>query len=163
MNPVTIHVNIAEIQVANSNSELVCLGLGSCIAVVLYDPLNKIGGLAHVMLPNSRLTENLMHPGKFADTAVKALLKKMHEKGANLKQIHAKIFGGANMFSSVNSSNKATIGQFNTNAVLKELEYYEIPVLAKDVGGHSGRSISFSTRDGLVTMKKIKEGIKKEF
>jgi chemotaxis protein CheD len=158
-----LHVNIAEIKVAHNPSELICLGLGSCIAIVLYDPKRKIGGLAHVMLPHNRKKENSDHPGKFADTAVKELIKNMQKLGANIKQIHAKIFGGANMFSSINYSNKKSIGELNTLAVIEELKQFGIPILAQDVGGNSGRSIYFSTVDGLVVMKNIKEGIKKIF
>jgi chemotaxis protein CheD len=113
------------------------------------------------MLPHSGEAINLTHPGKFADTAVRELLIIMLKKGANIKRIQAKIFGGSEMFPSVKCSKKKTIGELNTQAVIKELGHFGIPLLAKDVGGNSGRSIYFATLSGLVTMKKIKEAISK--
>lgn len=155
-------VNISEIRVAKSPTELICLGLGSCVAVVLYDPKNKIGGLAHVMLPDSREVINLTKPGKFADTAISCLLTKMQRKGAVLSLIHAKIFGGADMFA-LNHPACESIGALNVKAVMKQLKHLGIPLFAKDTGGNTGRSIFFSTINGLVTMKKIKEESKSEF
>ena len=135
-------VNISEIRVAKSPTELICLGLGSCVAVVLYDPKNKIGGLAHVMLPDSREVINLTKPGKFADTAISCLLTKMQRKGAVLSLIHAKIFGGADMFA-LNHPACESIGALNVKAVMKQLKHLGIPLFAKDTGGNTGRSIFF--------------------
>lgn len=158
-----IHVHMTEIKVVDYPVELVCLGLGSCIAVVLYDPDSKIGGLAHVMLPDARGIKHVKRPGKFANTAVKVLLEKMLVKGANRESIQAKIFGGANMFSLFSSQNKAPIGDSNVKVVLKELQQCNIPVVAKDLGGNKGRSILFDTTTGRVTMKTVKNKIETDF
>lgn len=151
-----IHVHMTEIKVVDYPVELVCLGLGSCIAITLYDPDSKIGGLAHVMLPNDRGISHVKHPGKFANTAVKALLEKMLVKGANRESIQAKIFGGANMFSSFSSKKVAPVGDSNIKAVIEELQQYNIQLVAKDLGGNTGRSIVFDTTTGRVMMNTAK-------
>ena len=125
MSTEALYVNLAEIRVASSPSELICLGLGSCIAVALYDPQIKMGGLAHVLLPDSSIASNQNKPGKFANTAVNELLKIMRAKGAKLENIQAKIFGGAEMFPGINGYDKKSIGECNTLAVIKELEDLE--------------------------------------
>ncbi|WP_133130493.1 chemotaxis protein CheD [Legionella yabuuchiae] len=156
-----IHINIADLQVAKCPDELICIGLGSCIGLVLYDSRNKVGGVAHIMLPNSRNVQTITHPGKFANTALPELLKKMRAKGAKQEQINALIFGGANMFPA--RDQRYTIGKLNVEAVLHELKSAGIPVLARDIGGHSGRSIYFNICSGQVLMKKLKESIEKKF
>ncbi|GGI78169.1 chemotaxis protein CheD [Legionella impletisoli] len=157
-----VHINMADLQVARCPDELICIGLGSCIGLVLYDPRQKIGGIAHVMLPNSRNVDTITHPGKFANTALPELLKKMRAKGAKLEEIQALVFGGANMFPQRGNPERS-IGKSNAEAVLYELKLANIPVLGCDIGGHSGRSIYFDTCRGQVKLKKSKESIEKRY
>ena len=68
-----VRVGMAEYKIAKSPAVLVTLGLGSCVGVALHDSINKIGGLAHVMLPDSSLSnKEYFNPGKFANTAIDA-------------------------------------------------------------------------------------------
>lgn len=141
---------------------LACMGLGSCIGVVLYDPLKKIGGVAHVMLPEScqarkRGAIDPTQSGKFADTAIREMLKEMVSMGADKKRIEAKIFGGANMFSAVHSQTMLLVGERNVQAVSQELEVQKINLLARDVGGTVGRTIIFDTETGQVVVRTLKE------
>jgi len=152
MNESKIHVNMSELCVAKSPTQLICLGLGSCIAIALYDGQCKIGGLAHVVLPYARGEGKVRHPGKFGNTAVKELLRQMKAKGANLLRIKAKIFGGANMFPQLNLGKK-TIGQSNIEEVKKALKNHEIAIIAEEVGGQMGRTIVFETSTGQVCLK----------
>lgn len=145
---------MSEIKVGRDPVLLACIGLGSCIGVVLYDPEKRIGGLAHVMLPGNSRQEGLV--GKFVNTAIEEMIKEMKTKGADKKRIRAKIFGGANMFPSLNSRTILLIGERNIKAVREELKKWEIPLVAKDVGGTEGRTIIFNTHDGKVTMKTLK-------
>jgi chemotaxis protein CheD len=124
--------------------------LGSCAGVVLYDRQAKIGGVAHIVLPDSRgATE---HPGKYADTAIPALLLDM-ERAAGRKiraRITAKLFGGASMFQGGPSID---IGRSNQVAVEQVLAGLGVAVVARDLGGEAGRRLTFSTATGIVAVK----------
>ncbi len=124
--------------------------LGSCAGLALHDRAARIGGLAHIVLPDSRGATN--HPGKFADTAIPALLNEMSRLSgsASKARLCAKILGGASMFASGTSLD---IGRMNLEAVETILARLGIPVLARDVGGGSGRHLTFDPATGLVAVR----------
>lgn len=150
------NVNIAEMKVMQSPAVLTCLGLGSCVGVALYDPKKKVGGLAHIMLPDSRVVKENSNLAKFADTAIDWMINEMITQGADRKKIQAKIFGGANMFPELTSQPQLMIGERNIKAVCEKLRHYSIPLLAKDIGGNDGRTIFFETETGLVIVRVLK-------
>jgi|SRR5581483_3781668 len=147
-------VGIAEYMVGRSPGKLVAYGLGSCVGVMLYDRVKKAGGLAHVMLPSSRLYEKIPFPAKFADTAIEALLKEMKTIGCSEEKIISKIVGGANMFAPL-SSNSIPIGLRNISAVREKLLEKGIPLVAEEVGGTQGRTVTFDLEDGRVEIRKL--------
>jgi chemotaxis protein CheD len=124
--------------------------LGSCLGVALYDRRLKLGGLVHVVLPQSPGPSEL--PGKYADTAIPELLRQMRllARGEPLRTV-AKLAGGANMFNS--SGSLATIGEQNIKAVERQLEEWKIPVLARHLGGEQGRRMLLDSATGLVTVE----------
>lgn len=123
--------------------------LGSCVGVALYDRRLKIGGLAHVVLPTAP-ADAVDLPGKFADTAVAALVRQMGElAGGAAVKVTAKIAGGANMFS---TSSAATIGDQNIEAIERVLEELRIPVLARHLRGEQGRRMLLDTATGIITI-----------
>lgn len=148
-------IGIAEMAVASNPAVLVTRYLGSCVGIALYDPISKIGGLAHVMQPDSTLTKKADKPAKFADLAVKAMLKKMINKGAKKYSIVAKIVGGANMFSSVSDDSVMNIGSSIVNASKTALEKEGIKIVAQDVGKDYSRTVEFDTKDGSVRIKSV--------
>lgn len=156
-------VNIAEIKIAEAPMVLSCVGLGSCVAVALYVPELKLGGLAHVLLPDSHLAKEPTNLAKFADTAVDMMVNKILAKGVTKKGIKAKIFGGANMFSSINKSAVMNVGERNVKAVQAALKQHAIPIVVKDVGGHQGRSVFFELDSGRVTVKMFKTAEEKVY
>jgi chemotaxis protein CheD len=158
-----IQVNMSQIKVATSPTILSCVGLGSCIALVLYDSQTKVGGLAHVMLPHSKKETTLQHRGMYADTAVEIIMEDMLNLHAKEKKIYAKIFGGASMFSSSVKNTHIRLGEKNIVAVLAELKKRNIRLLAQDVGGNSGRTILFNTQNGQVLVETLKPPHKKFF
>jgi chemotaxis receptor (MCP) glutamine deamidase CheD len=94
-----VNVGVAELKIADNSNVLASFGLGSCVAVAMFDPLKKIGGLAHVMLPESRGKETGAEAsGKFADTAVPRLVEELVKDGARKNSLRCKIVGGAQMF-----------------------------------------------------------------
>ena len=94
-----VKVGMADLKVIAEYGILTTLGLGSCVGIALYDKTTKIAGLAHIMLPSSKLIKNNQNKAKFADTAVELLLEIMTDMKASKRHITAKIAGGAQMFS----------------------------------------------------------------
>ncbi|WP_442505461.1 chemotaxis protein CheD [Novipirellula sp. SH528] len=142
-------VRMGEMQVGGNGDTLRTL-LGSCIGLALYDRRRKIGGLAHIVLPESRgKTERL---GKYIDTAIPGLIAKMQTfAGENLK-LTAKIAGGASMFSTSGVNN---IGQQNIEACQQLLTDFRIPLLASHCGGERGRRMSFDIENGTVVIEVV--------
>jgi chemotaxis protein CheD len=124
--------------------------VGSCIALCLWDQESKIGGMAHIMLPNRN--GDLSAPeGKYADTAVHALINKMQGEGALLKNMIATCIGGATMFGKIHGLT-ASVGERNAEIVKSLLTDYTIPIMVESVGGFAGRKVSLNCDDGSVTV-----------
>lgn len=132
-----INVGLGQIQLAR-NDEILASILGSCIGVVIYDPQRKIASFAHVVLPLSGGRPG--SPGRFADTAVPAMLQELRSQGANPQQLRAKIAGGACMF----GNNQMNIGDRNADEVRRQLKEKKVPLISEDVGGTKGRKVLFS-------------------
>ncbi len=152
----TLVVGIAEYKVTHSPKKLMAYGLGSCVGVILYDLRAKVGGLAHIMLPSSRLYTQKATPGKFADTAIDVLVSEMESLGCHQMDLFSKIVGGANMFSSI-SQNPIPIGLRNVSAVREKLQERGIPILAEQVGGGQGRTVIFDIASGRVEIRKLNQ------
>lgn len=158
----TVRVGMAEYKVAKSPSVLVSLGLGSCVGVALYESTKKIGGLAHIMLPDSSLSSKKdFNPGKFADTAIDMMIKDMVKIGVDPRKLIGKIAGGAQMFQIKSDSNIMQIGRRNVEAVRSKLALLNIKIISEDVEGNFGRTIEFDCETGELTIKTIGHGIKK--
>lgn len=158
---IIIRVGMAEYKAAKSPATLITLGLGSCVGVVLYDRIKKIGGLAHIMLPDSNLSSQKdYNPGKFADTAIDALIQDMLKLGINRNNIVSKIAGGAQMFKIKSENNIMQIGKRNVEAVKAKLNQLNIKLLAEDVEGNYGRTIEFFCETGELTIKTIGHGVR---
>jgi chemotaxis protein CheD len=150
-----IKVGMAEYKVKESPALLTSIGLGSCIGLALYDAVNKIGALAHIMLPRQSEARNKANPAKFADTVIDLMLAEMEARGSIKRHITAKVFGGANMFPHVQGNLLMNVGARNAVAVKEELVKRNIAIVAEDVGGHCGRTIVFDTRSGKVSVKTV--------
>lgn len=147
----TISVLIGEIKFARSPDILHTLGLGSCVALCLYDRVKKIGGMAHIMSPSSRERTNRdINADRFADKAVEHILEKMISLGCSKRNMTAIMVGGAKMFRMV--SEDFNIGKKNVESVKSELEKNGIRIVAEDTGKDYGRSVWFDTRDGTVVV-----------
>jgi chemotaxis protein CheD len=124
--------------------------LGSCAGVVLYDRVAQLGGVAHIVLPDSRGAAD--HPGKFADTAIPGMIEDLCQLlGRKTRpQLTAKLVGGASMFA---TNTAFDIGRMNREAVERILGNLGIPVLARDLGGGTGRRLTLDTVSGIVSIK----------
>lgn len=155
-----IKVGMADLAIASSPNVLTTLGLGSCVGITLYDPVIKLGGLAHIMLPDSTQIRNNSNLAKFADTGIEALIRKMVGNGAKGSRIVAKIAGGAHMFEFQHMDETLRIGARNVAAVTSLLQSYKIPILGSDTGSNYGRTIELYTNTGILVVKTIGHGIK---
>jgi chemotaxis protein CheD len=155
-----IMVGMAEIKVSkHSGDVLVALGLGSCVGVCVYDRQAKIAGMAHVVLP-AKLHAGEDPPGKFANTAVPALLEEMSRQGAVFSRLKVAVAGGAQLFSFNGAGPRLDVGQRNQAAVLSALEECGLTVAGQDLGGSIGRTVHFWVENGCVRVKTIGMGEK---
>ena len=156
---VTHTARIGEIVVGKAPDILEALALGSCVAVALYDPVNKIGSLSHILLPESSNYKEIDKIGKYADTAIPEAIRLTTIKGANRERLRAKIAGGAKMFE-MSGVNHLTVdvGSRNIVSVKKYLKEAEIPIVADDTGNNHGRTVSFNLETAVFT---IRLGLKK--
>ena len=156
----SIVLGMADLMVVSAPVKLITLGLGSCIGLVVYDSFAKVAGMAHIMLPDSRGLHASEKVGKFADTAVPAIIEEMLKKGAVRGRIKAKIAGGAQMFSLPGASAEfLTVGAKNVSETKKRLARMGIALIASDTGGNKGRTIEFSTSNWMLKVKTLGKGV----
>ena len=150
--PQQVQVGISEFVVTDADTTLKSYGLGSCLAVALYDDEAEVGGLAHVMLPSGdEAGSEPTNPGKFADTAIRAMLRQMVESGASYTDVEAKLAGGGDMFEFESFGDG--VGQRNVVAAQEELDKLGVPIVAEEVGGQEGRTVEFDTGTGVLSIR----------
>ncbi len=152
-----VTVGVGDLKIAQS-PKVIKTSLGSCVGVVLYDSIQKVGGMLHLMLPNCNDREG--KPAKYADTGIPLLIDLMVNKAKSKKNVlTAKIFGGAKMFSV--SSDIFDIGKSNIIETKKILEQHGIRILASRLGGTKGHQISLDTETGVVQSRIFGEHVSK--
>lgn len=154
---IEIKVGISDYKVSRSPNKLITLGLGSCVGIAIYDRKNKVGGLSHIMLPDSSLFTRDKNPAKFADLAIPKMIGEISNK-RNSRDLVAKIAGGASMFNFTNEVN-GNIGERNIRAVEKKLQELGIPILARDTGGKVGRTMIVDLESFLVKIRMVGQEI----
>ncbi len=153
-----IIVGMADFKIARGPAKLVTLGLGSCIGVAVYDPVSKVGGLAHIMLPDSKSTgrdEVVTNPAKFADTGIEKMIKQLITRGATRSRMVAKLAGGAHMFNFKNATNVMKIGENNYEAVKKVLKENRVQIISEDCGSNYGRTVTLDLSNGEYEIKAV--------
>lgn len=139
-----------ERRVGRGEGILAVAGLGSCVAVMLYDPLSRVGGLAHVLLPDPTFSSQPHRRWRYATTAIPELIHELVLAGADRQRLTARIVGGATMFQDIMPKNQPNIGERNIRAARTVLGEAGVPILAEQVGGDFGRSVEFDLGDGVV-------------
>ena len=145
-----VNVGVAQVKLGTTDQVLRTI-LGSCVGICIYDRQKKIGGLAHILLPEG--TEMQNQPEKFAKTAVPFLINMLIKQGCTREFMSAKIAGGASMFKFKANTPLGQIGEKNIEMTKQMLIERNIPLLEKDVGGNSGRVIDFFLNDGHLKIK----------
>jgi chemotaxis protein CheD len=152
-----IRVKVADYAVSQGEIVLSSVGLGSCIAIALWDSRSGIGGLAHILVPSPSLARDTSNPAKFPSTAIPLLVEEMRRRGAT-QDITAKIAGGASMFASLLPPGAVNMGERNATATRQALIEAGLHLVAEDVGGEHGRSVFFHLRDGSLHVRSLKVG-----
>lgn len=155
-----VKVGMADLKIASSPDLLTTLGLGSCIGLTLYDPVAKIGGLVHYMLPDSTKLKNNTNIAKFGDTGIKELYRLVIEQGASKRRLVAKIAGGAKMFEVSGLSNVGHVGERNAEAAKEVLKELGIPLVAEDTGLNYGRTVVLDCETGEFVIKAVGKPVK---
>lgn len=149
-----IIIGIGDFAVAKAPKTLYTSSLGSCLALVLYDPTIKAAGMVHILLPSHQQYKDKSNPSKFADTAVKHLIKELKKLGASQSNLEAKIAGGSKLGNFMPKDDIFKVGEKNVKAALDELSKYEIPIESKDVLGDYYRTVEFNISKGQLQIKR---------
>lgn len=154
-------VAISDYKFSRNPDVIVTYALGSCVGICLFDETTKVGGMAHIMLPDSRqFTNEKVNRMKFADTAIPDLVNQLRNSGANPARLTAKIAGGAQMFKVQEGSPLGDIGKRNTLSTKTVLAGLRIPIIAEDTGLDYGRTIYFDLANGALKVQALNRSIK---
>lgn len=150
-------VSIGELVVSKSPDDvLVAYGLGSCVAVAFYDPVSRIAGMLHALLPSAAgKTADSNTPAKFVDQGVPLLIDHVLKMGANRNRLIVKLCGGAQMLTAPGFSNTLNIGERNVSAAQTLLAEAGFKIQSQDVGGNSGRTVKLAVVNGQVTVRSL--------
>ncbi len=133
---------------------LVAYGLGSCLGVAMYDPVNRLAGLLHAVLPTSG-NGYQDNPYKYVDSGIQALVQAMEAAGAQRRYLIVKLVGGANMLLSSALSHTFEIGTRNVQAAYSILEAMGLRVAGVEVGGNVGRTVKLFVESGKLVVRRI--------
>jgi chemotaxis protein CheD len=154
-----VRVKVADYAVRRGAQVIATIGLGSCVAIALYDRESQVGGLAHILLPSPSMSRETTNPAKFPETIVPVMLAEMRALGSRAGHpISAKIVGGASMFGQLAAGSGINVGERNVTATREVLAAAGIPLLAEDTGLDYGRSVYFHLADGRVEVRSLKRG-----
>lgn len=152
-------VRVADLRCGMGDDTLITVGLGSCVAILLYDGQARIGGMAHFLLPSPALSRKDKNPAKFPQTAVPRLLELMAADGAQAQRITARLAGGASMFASLAPPGTIQMGERNLVAARQVLDTHRLPLVGEAVGGDFGRTVRFRVCDGQVQISTVAHGV----
>ena len=154
----SVHVGMADMKVLKGTGTFTCIGLGSCIGVAALDPVAKVGGMLHVMLPEAFEGRTGEKPGKFADTGIPAFVDQLEGMGAHRTRLRIALAGGAQVFRFGEASGgRLEIGARNAMAVTTMLKKLGLRAIAQDVGGTKGRTMTLDMETGDVRLRALKE------
>ncbi len=145
-------VGVADMNASNNTgAELVTYSLGSCLGVTVYDPVKKVGGLLHLMLPDSRIdpAKAVNAPYMFVDTGVPQLFKTVYSLGGDRSRLNIKVAGGAQFLDNQRTFN---IGERNIQAFEEIIARNGLTIHARDLGGFNSRTLRFNLATGNVSI-----------
>jgi len=140
-------VRVADMRTGTGDDILVTIGLGSCVAILLHDPVARVGGLAHVLLPSPALSRQDANPAKFPQTAIPRLLELMGQQGAKVR-----------MFASLAAPGTIQMGERNLVACRQTLHQQGVALTGQATGGDYGRTVRLWVMDGRVEVSTVARG-----
>lgn len=155
-----ITVSIADMKVSDDPEvTLVTHSLGSCIGLAVYDPVVKVGGMLHYMLPDSELDTRKAKksPLMFADTSIPILFKSCYKLGAVKSRMIVKVAGGSQV---MDASGVFNIGKRNYAALRKIFWRNKVLINGEDIGGTVNRTMRLSIATGELSLKVSGRGYK---
>jgi chemotaxis protein CheD len=154
-----VRVKVADYAVRRGQHVIATIGLGSCVAIALYDRDSQVGGLAHILLPSPSMSRETSNPAKFPETIIPLMLEEMRTLGTtSTARVCAKIAGGASMFGQLVSGTGINVGERNVAATREVLAALGIPLIAEDTGLDYGRSVYLHLADGRLEVRSLKKG-----
>ena len=159
MNRPELIVRVADLRTGTGDEVLITIGLGSCVAIVLYDPVARVGGMAHVLLPSPALSRHDANPAKFPQTATPRLIELMGKEGASPRRMTARLIGGASMFASLAAPGTIQMGERNIVACRQALYHEGIALTGEATGGEFGRTVRLWVADGRVEVSTVSHGV----
>ncbi len=153
-----ITVGVADMRIGQkADDEIVTYSLGSCIGVVLWDPVVKVGAMLHYMLPDSSIDAEkaILKPYMFADKAVPRMFKKLYVLGAKKIRLRVYVVGGAHV---MDDSSLFNIGKRNQMILRRMFWKNKVAVTREEVGGTVNRTIRLHVGTGRVFLKTSGEG-----
>ncbi len=149
-----IAVGLGEIKVSKeADSILVSYGLGSCVGVTAYDPVVKVGAMAHIMLPEPLENTKDLNSAKFATVAIPLLIETIKSNGALISRVIWKIAGGAQVISVPGMNGRLQIGDRNIEMVKKTMKELNLKIAAEETGGKQGRTMQLFISTGKVVLR----------
>ncbi len=155
MNSKQTSVGIADMKIIRAPGNLITYALGSCIGICIYDPVLRLGGMVHIMLPERVASQDTGNIFKYADSGITETIRKMEVFGGVASRMTAKIAGGAKMFDIPGDSNSSigNIGRRNIDSVHRVLQQVKLRLIKEDVGSNYARTMVFDTETGQVTIR----------
>ena len=150
-----VRVGVADWRVHDGQGTLATSGLGSCVAIAVYEPDSGVGGLLHAMLPAA--PDAAATPAKYVDSGLRELLDGLEHRGADREAVRAKLAGGSSM---LDISVGEAVGERNIEAAKRALDDADVPLVAAETGGSAGRSVSFCPVDGDVTIDRVDDEVR---
>ena len=160
MNDKQLVVGIADMKICRAPGVLITYALGSCIGVCIYDPVIRLAGMVHIMLPLN-MEGQPKNVFKYADTGIVEMIRKMEVFGGVRSRMVCKIAGGAKMFDLAGGGSIGNIGLRNAESVKQVLNREHIRLVREDVGANYARTLTFdaATGQGLIRSYGRKEVI----
>lgn len=147
-----VNVRMAEMAYGEAGQQLKAT-LGSCVGLVLRDGESRRAALAHIMLPTHYKTDTAV--GKYADTAIPALITEIVRRGSKIEDLQAYVTGGAHMFAESEDAALVSVGQQNITAVRAALDLFQIPIVFEETGGNRGRTVRFDCATAAIEVRTI--------
>jgi len=147
-----VDIHVGECYASKDGSIIVTI-LGSCVAACLFDPVNRIGGMNHILMPGRADIKHFDEPTRYSINAMELLINRMMDLGGDRDKIVAKVFGGAHLIPTISKENM--MGEKNVSFTLEFLKREGIRVISRDVGGTDARKIFFHTNTGDVFLRRI--------